>query len=143
MERLILFCLICVLFISCDDQTQTDCSCTTVDRGVDIILKDVEGNFLINQQVFNHLQILYLNDESVVLGETPIYIDEFGIKAVRIFLNNDSSEEYPITYVRWNESDTDTIKAKFTKNKQVIERYWINEVEVTELDEFGFYTLLK
>ena len=55
-------------------------------------------------------------------------------KGMRIFLNADSSEEYPITYLRWNETETDILKAKYRRSSGsvILEKLWLNEVLVLE-----------
>lgn len=54
---------------------------------------------------------------------------------MRLFLNH-NEEDYPITYIKWNETDTDTIKTHYnrTENSILLDKVWINNVLTTLLD---------
>ncbi len=56
-----------------------------------------------------------------------LFIDENQSKYVKVFLNYSKSEEFPLTYIHWNKTDTDTIKAKYkrTESSIILERLWI------------------
>jgi len=60
-------------------------------------------------------------------------------KGMRVFLNADSSEEYPITYIHWNSAETDTLKAKYrrTGSSVVLEKLWLNDVVVWQIEVEG------
>jgi hypothetical protein len=53
--------------------------------------------------------------------EEPEYI-------IEVQMNSDENEEFPVTYIRWNESDTDTIKCEFTRTTgtEYCSKLWCN-----------------
>lgn len=90
--------------------------------------KDIKLYYLINgekQEVFdgrlNHPRNFFIFNR----GEELKNSDGYGI---RIFANISESDEFPITYVQWNEADTDTIKTKYrrTPNMIVLTKAWYN-----------------
>lgn len=137
------------LLISCS--TESDCGCVNIETHIDIALKDSNGNYLINTSNYpkNTIQVQYLINGSIQnpkSGEQSIFIDDPNLPTrIRIFLNNASTEEYPITYVKWNDIDTDTIKAHFTRenNSIIVDKIWINTILVTNFEEPGRYINLE
>ncbi|MCV2487455.1 hypothetical protein OD917_21150 [Flavobacterium sp. SH_e] len=68
--------------------------------------------------------------KNTVLLDNPnniLFVDEKQSKYVKIFLNHSKSENFPMTYIHWNKTDIDTIKAKYKKNENsiVLEKLWI------------------
>ena len=51
-----------------------------------------------------------------------------SLYTIRIFLNSDNSVQYPITYVKWNETDMDTIKASYMRSENIVrlDSIWYN-----------------
>lgn len=75
------------------------------------------------------LQTLQTIKNSVLLDNPNniLFIDEKQSKYVKVFLNYSKSEEFPLTYIHWNKTDNDTIKAKYkrTESSIILERLWI------------------
>ncbi|TPG38868.1 hypothetical protein [Flavobacterium pectinovorum] len=48
-------------------------------------------------------------------------------KSIKIFLNHSSSEKFPLTYIHWNKTDIDTIKAQYrrSENSVILDKVWI------------------
>ncbi len=137
MKKIALAFLVLLLVLSCGSD---DCGCTNLDRHVDIAVIDSEGNFLINSDNFYDIDITYLINGDEENGEAPLFI-EGEYPRVRLFLNNYG--ELPITYIKWNALDTDTIKATFTNNNTLLQKAWINEILLNEPTEQYFYYLIK
>lgn len=142
--------LLTILFlISCSNEN--DCGCVNIETNIDIALKDNNGNYLINTSNYpkNNIQVKYLINGTIQNpknGEGPIFIDDTNLPTrIRIFLNNTSKEEYPITYVKWNDTDTDTIKSHFIRgnNSIILDKIWINNSLVTNFQEPGRYINLE
>ncbi len=60
-----------------------------------------------------------------------------GIYGITIFLNYAESESKPITYVQWNDKDTDTIKVSYRRAPGYIERdtIWLNGEQIWEFGD--------
>jgi len=63
---------------------------------------------------------------------------------IRIFLNNETSEQQPVTYIKWNELDTDTIKVQYAANRTK-DKVWVNNELVWQSSENqpGYYSVVK
>jgi hypothetical protein len=66
---------------------------------------------------------------------------------IRVFLNDTSISEKPVTYIKWNNNDTDTIEAIFERNEHLLRKrkVWLNGLEIWDwtTDENGYYRLIK
>jgi hypothetical protein len=101
---------------------------TNLEVEVSILLKDTNGENLLGtpnyiptdfriynlvngqtEEVYNpdmdYPRNFYINSDT-----TPIYM--------RVFLNHSSTEEYPITYIKWNENDIDTLRAFYSRGTE-------------------------
>ncbi|MEM8966429.1 MAG: hypothetical protein AAGE93_08415 [Bacteroidota bacterium] len=139
MKNAVLVCL-CALFLSCQDDV--DC-CTNIDVGVEFTVKSQAGVDLLDpasSDAFSEddIWLYYLVD-----GETKRY-HQSNLDAARgitvyqnsnqqsyvidVFPNTAESEEFPVTYIQWNENDTDTLRCEFerTGNSTVCTRVWFN-----------------
>ena len=125
-----------------------------------MIVKNSEGIDLLNPNSSNNLntnniKLFYLKNGVSEEVYNPsldlprnymIYSQSDGIYRIRIFPNDIQSEEFPITYIKWNETDTDTIKCKlkYTENTIVLEKVWFNEefkLDTTQNSGFTFQIL--
>ena len=137
----ILILIVSLLLMSCSEQ---DCGCTNYDAGLTLALKDAEGNNLINASNYNDIEVRYLIDGVSRDGQRPVLIeDDFGTR-IGITLNNEKSEQFPVTYIIWNDNDTDTIKASFRNRHTMVDKVWINNQLIDRYESPGyFYTLVK
>lgn len=140
-----------LLLLSCS-KNDTGKSAQSIDVSLVINLKDsVNNENLIGTATYpeDNVIVTYLINGNIVnlsQGELPRILNDELPKRIAIFLNNNESEEYPITYVKWNDTDTDTIKAHFIRGDGFLyyDKVWINDVEVTNFEEPGhYYNLLK
>jgi len=112
------------------------------DVGFEIGVKDIDGNDLLNPENPNaykndEIKIFYLiNDEMIeVYDENMDYPRNFFIYRhansyrIRVFLNNSETEEIPMTYIQWNGTETDILKAKFNRTNTFVKinSVWLNE----------------
>lgn len=112
-----------------------------ISAAANILLLDTEGNNLLTspQKVkIEDIQLYYVNDGQAVsanngLMNAPkgfeIIKDQNGQEFLRVYLNiND--DKYPLTLIRFSESDTDTIKTEFSRNNESVlcSKIWYNEI---------------
>jgi len=139
---LFLFC------ISCNkDHIVKDSTVVAVD--ISLAVKNKRGDDLLNPENPNsfkkdEIKIFYLingksEEASSYYSDRGYDLDNprsFSIFKYRntnnyrigIVLNADISEEFPITYIKWNSMDTDTIKCSILRknNSEIINKVWLN-----------------
>jgi hypothetical protein len=102
-----------------------------------ISLKNSSGEDLLNPNNPNSykeskIKTYYLvnGEEKIAHTEEFIYEDGEGLYRLRIFLNDEGNDEFPITYIDWNETDRDTIKSEIykTDNQTRVIKIWYNKV---------------
>lgn len=139
--RTLILILALFAFIGCD----TDEGEEQVDIAVAInfSIRDSEGNDLLNPNNPNsfdesEVKLFYLIDGNL----TEVYdgnkhsprnftMNEYPPASeyrMTIFVNHSKTEEYPITYIKWNETDTDTIKTEIYRTGSLTEirKAWFN-----------------
>ena len=66
---------------------------------------------------------------------------------IKVYLNHTETSEKPITYIQWNDTDTDTIEATFKRNRYYIEvsQVWLNELEIWDstMVDNQYFKLIK
>lgn len=148
--------IILLLFISCSKDNNKK-NASVEQANIDISLKDANGVDLLgnNTYLFSNINIKYLVNGNITTptfeGTQPLFLNDANMPIrIRVFMNNDSSEEYPITYINWNSNDTDTIKAHFIRGNSNGEDYlsfdkvWINNNLVSTYENPGhFIKLIK
>jgi hypothetical protein len=150
MKNLIIFLFILSLS-SCDnDKNSPVLNQVSLDNGVSIYLKSSsENSNLLNTTNFqsSNFKIFYLiNGLSVEQNNSSLdYPKNFYINnetnpiSMKLFLNHSSTESNPITYIKWNDIDTDTIKVYYKRgvenntNYEICEKIWLNENLVWDL----------
>ncbi len=124
------FLLLGLLAFSCSDNNSNGGNDNSnFDRLLWVTLSDSEGNSLYNSSEYSTENIRYyhlINNElqipaGNVSGPTFTVIDNF--LRMKLFLNSDPNEEYPITVIEWNDTETDTIKAHFDRGEENNEDY--------------------
>jgi len=145
-----------VLFSSCssDDSDQF-----IVDTHIDVLIKDSNGNNLLDPENVNsykeeQIKIFYLvnGQQSEVNNSNLDYPKGFFIYEhenefrIRIFPNSDKNEETPVTYIMWNNTDIDTIKCSIERksNSEICKKVWLNDNLVWEAYETErFFEIIK
>lgn len=135
------------MFTSCSNNSDSNPGnqATNIDASILISLKNSESidilgspkypisgivaNYLINGKIVQ-------DDSNAVILDHPNnvwVINENGKHYLHIKLNLAASEEYPITYIHWNATETDTIKAQYRRgsgndgNYVILEKAWLFE----------------
>jgi len=118
-----------------------------LDGGIEITVIDNNGNDLLNPSAENSfkeesIKIYYLIDGVVeeVYHPTADYPRNFfiyerdGIYRMALSLNGNEKDEFPVTYIQWNETDTDTVKGSFLRGEGFLmcTKVWYNGVLMWE-----------
>jgi hypothetical protein len=126
------------MIISCSDSKENNNlpQSIIVAKSISIELKNNEGSNLLgsNEYPISDIAATYLVNGKIVQSNSPhdypnnvlFYNKNQG---TQIFLNDSSSEEFPITYIKWNKTEIDTIKSHFNRanNSIIIDKLWIFE----------------
>jgi|GEM_PF-3593584 len=120
---------------------KSDPNVINISAVTNILLEDQQGNNLLTSPAkinIKEIQLYYVIDGKRVsaynaLMDAPkgfeIMKDQNGKEVLRVYLNI-NQDKYPLTLIRFSESDTDTIKAEFIRKKGSIlcSRIWYNEI---------------
>lgn len=140
--RTIITLIILAVFVSCsknnDDEPQNQYS---INRGVEISLKDSNGEDLLDPNnptgyKADEIKLYYLIngekqevfDPNMDNPRNSLIYNHDSEYRIGISLNDTDSETLPITYVEWNEIETDTLQAEFFKTENTIQviKTWFN-----------------
>lgn len=159
-KLLFLFSIVLVLN-SCDDGEKPIYG-TNISASINVFLKDKNGNDILDTDRYpeNRIRVNYfVGGKEVSYGyDTPgAFLDnprgfiigtlseKEAAKGMHVFLNLDSSEEYPITYIHWNETETDTLKAHYARSRSsvVLDKLWIYENKEWKELSVVYFTIVK
>ena len=152
-----------ILIISCNssDDHNNENSYYNLSTGIDFLVTNQNGDDLLNPNTLNaysseNIKIFYLKDGVVEETYNPnfdfprnfaiVSPEDSGAETyfMRIFLNNSVSDN-AITYIEWNETDTDTIRANFNNgdNYSMVTKAWYNEELVFDESIYTLFTIIK
>lgn len=140
----ILFALIILLAVGCNKDD--DCGCTIISLDANISLKSAAGADLLdpdNPDSYKkeNIRIYHLinGDEKRAGVDDILYEDGDGINRYRTFVNHEGSDEFPITYIDWSETDRDTIKSEIyrTDNQTRAIKIWYNGELMWDVENGG------
>lgn len=166
MKTLIFLLLTMFMIISCSSNDNPTNKGVYIDTGINLIIKNNLGEDLLlpstpNTLNTDEIELYYLLDgqkEKVFIGNLTYPKNYFiynyiNSKAITIFPDYQSKDEFPVTYVKWNSTDTDTIKCHFNRGNKNDGKYiscdkvWFNNKLVyptTENQKTGrFINLIK
>jgi len=65
--------------------------------------------------------------------------DSKGDFWMTLFLNSSADEAYPITYIKWSENDTDTLKCDVYRNEGLVsvQNIWLNDSLVWKAEDYS------
>lgn len=133
----------------------------TKDIKIEIILTSESGEDMFDPESFFYyaqesIKIFYLiNGEEVEMNNKLLdparnFFINFKNDRFRMQLypNHDSSEEYPVTIIKWNSSKTDIIKCAYERNLNsvICNKVWYNDELVWELvssDQSRLFEIIK
>lgn len=148
----ILFALIILLAVGCNKDD--DCGCTIISLDANISLKNAAGADLLdpdNPDSYKkeNIRIYHLiNGEQKQAGlDDIIYKDIDSIYRYRTFVNYEGNDEFPITYIDWDEKDRDTIKSEIYRSNNVTRaiKFWYNDKLMWDVENGGapHFTIVK
>lgn len=143
---LIILTVTTLLACSKSDETNEIKQYYSFDANLEFSIFNSLNEDLLNPENTNHLntskfKVFYvINGEKQEVYESNLdYPRKFKIfkheneYRIRIFLNYTDSAEKPITYIQWNESDTDTIEVSFNRIENVAvlqDIIWLNGEQI-------------
>ncbi|MGL1888470.1 MAG: hypothetical protein OCD76_18280 [Reichenbachiella sp.] len=152
MNNLFLAALAIMILSSCKTEDDSLCcdSGDNISISIDIIVVSDNGIDLLNPENPEAFQEHDIRVFDLIDGETSIsnntsngrgflllspsgtHLDRYMI---RIFANLESTDDYPINYIQWNENETDKLKAEFDRgdNYDVVTKVWFNDELVWDL----------
>jgi len=156
MQKLIY--IFCIVIFLCSCEKEDRYGPDFIDIQIEIKLLDQSGKNLLNPSNPNaydakDIKLYYLEGGNLkeVNYANYDYPRNFMILnepdyRIRLFPNTSKNEEFPLTFIKWNESDIDTIKCEFSAvNSSVIcRKVWYNEKLMW--DNFGverFFEIVK
>ena len=143
--KYLFFSIASLLLFSCNKQKIGGIA---ISVDIDIAVKNSSGQNLFVETTPNYIkkesiELIYLinGNKSTVYNpnlDCPRNVcdiqDIDGSNLVRVFPNTDHGDEYPITYIKWTDQDTDTLKCHFYRanegNTVICDRVWLNGVSV-------------
>ncbi|TRX42139.1 hypothetical protein [Flavobacterium restrictum] len=152
----VIFIFMALLLNSCSNNEKS-INGTNVDTVIKVSLKNSQGvdilgnekypentiyaDYLINGKIIKDVSNAYISDNP----NNVRFINQSGIHTVMIYLNSAASEEYPVTYIHWNATDTDTIKAQYTRSggSVVLSDSWLLKNGVWKEISQGEITIVK
>ena len=155
MKNILIF-TIFILFCACSTNTEnTQPNASALYTYIDIYLKDSNNNDILGSLKYPESSIFanYLINSKVIQNNNNGNIldypnnimcyNELGRHCVRIFLNYAATEELPITYMHWNATEMDTLKAQYRRgtgidgNYVVLQKLWYNDKLVWDVTVEG------
>ncbi len=155
--KLYLIVIMAGLFLSCEKSVET----AFVDTSIDFIVKDSEGNDLLNPKNPNSINIDNIKLLFDIDGEQVVYYDENmdapkgimhyeqdGLYYLRIVKINfkDKNESLPVMYIQWTENDTDKITCevvKYDTGSMFTQKVWLNDELVWTLTPGGSKRMIE
>jgi hypothetical protein len=138
MKPLTLMLISAMMLFSCQKEKEA----MNLDAGIEITVFDNNGNDLLNPSNQNsfkeqNIKIYYLINGIVEEVYYPNYdnprnfsiYERDGIYRMGLSPNANEKDEFPVTYIKWNETDTDTIKCSIsrTESSVICTKVWYNE----------------
>lgn len=132
---------------ACSKTDEMDEQYHNIDATLEFSIFNAQNEDLLNPETPNHLNTEDIKLFYVINGESQEFHDDNldypngffigeheGIYRIRIFLNHAETEDKPITYVSWNDIDTDTIEVSYKKTQHSIlqDTIWLNGEQIWE-----------
>lgn len=139
-----------ILFIGCSDSDDSNSNFYNITSGAEFGIFNTDGEDLLDPDNSDHwdtsaFRVFYLINGEVqevynqnMDNPRGYYIYKHANEfRTAVILNSSETEEYPTTYIKWNDEDTDTIRASFqrTENGVIQNTLWLNDELVWELGD--------
>lgn len=159
--RNLLLILTFVTMQSCDNSDETVQQQFNLDAGIEFSVRDSSNVDLLNPENTNSLdtdaiKLFYLIDGKTVevYDKDLDYPRNFRVYQhqdeyrIAIFTNHAETEEKPVTYIQWNESDRDTLEAIYDRSQNGVlqSKIWLNGQQIWERGDNTvdpYYVLVK
>jgi hypothetical protein len=121
-----------------------------IEVGLEFSVLNSQNEDLLNPENPNHLDVKKIKLFNVIDGEKKeiyntfmenprgfmIYKHENEYR-IKVALNKTETSEKPITYIQWNDTDTDTIEVSIeqTQNSIIQDEIWLNGIHVWEMGD--------
>ncbi len=153
MKKLLII-LIILTFFACDSNDDDKEFYMYVNISTYFSIFNVQGDDLLDPETPNHIdtskiKIFYvINGVKKELTDNPkkyeVYTKEqknMNAYSIEVIMNDSEKIKKSITYVQWNEKDTDTIEATYVRDKKNViypKEVWLNGTLVTgNTKEYG------
>lgn len=129
------------LAVSCNKTEDVTQNQSIIDASIRLSLVNAENEDLLNPLIENHydtadIKIYYLMNGQVEYAYNSqynypknfrIFHYESGY-SIAVFLNTIETDEKPVTYIHWNETDIDTVEVEYKRspNSLIIDKIWLN-----------------
>ncbi|MDI9871691.1 hypothetical protein [Flectobacillus roseus] len=148
MKNLLLFAT-ATFFVACSQSEEMAPLSYNVSANADFTVTNAQSQDLLDPSNPNHLdaskiKVFYVTDGQIKEINNPLSDYPKGYRIykpetatgyrITVFLNHLESVEKPITYIRWNDTDIDTIQATFKKSTSgtMQDMIWLNGKKVWE-----------
>ena len=156
MKTMTILILTMLLYTSCKHEEDM----VVISIALELSIIDEDGKDLLNPEnpnaiVEGDIKKSYLIDGEIEEVNNPLMDNPRGFRIfkheheyrIEFSLNDSESEEYPITYMEWNENDMDTIKCEIEKksNSTICTKVWFNDELKWESSNQTerFFTIIK
>jgi hypothetical protein len=151
--------LIVITFFACD-KSKEPVDGFYLYAGLEFSVLNSQNEDLLDPENPNHLDVAKIKLFYVIDGETQEVYDadmdsprnyrvfkHENEYRIAVFLNCSETSDKPITYIQWNNSDTDTIEAVYKRyhNSVLQNKLWLNGEQIWELgdDVAPYFVLIK
>ena len=131
-----------------------------LDAGFTFSVYNSQNEDLFDLETLNHFEateiklfyevdgeIIEINDPNMDYPRNFMLYKADNENRIRISMNHSETSEKPITYIQWNNSDTDTIEVVYERiNKSIFKRkVWLNGQEIWDWtkDDSSYYKITK
>jgi hypothetical protein len=137
MKKTTLLLILCISMLSCTKDNPNNSS-FLIDREVYIYLKNNQGENLLNTANYNseNFKIYYEINGQKIEVNNPLLDASRGFVisdwtnpiSMGVALNDVIADIPTITYIEWNDTDTDTLKTSYirTENSFIWDKLWVN-----------------
>lgn len=159
MKRILILILAIMAVYGCD-KTEEQNNNYNLDNGMEFSVFNNNNQDLLDSTTNNHfnkteIKLFYIIDGIKNEVYNPTYDNPRNFKVykheneyrISIGMNYTESSEKPITYIHWNETDTDTIEAEYirTYNAVMKNKVWFNGNLIWDrsLNQEEYYKIIK
>lgn len=146
MKNLLIILTVTIL-LACSKSNEMDNQYFNLDARLELSVFNLQNEDLLDPKNPNHLNTEDIKLFYVINGENQEVFDpnmaeprnfivfkhesEYRIK---ITLNHSETEDKPITYIKWSESDTDTVEVSYQRTKRSVlqNKIWLNGEQIWE-----------